>query len=1130
MVLLVCALCVTVGSLFLPQGATGQYIFLDANGDSSHTAADRLPLGTTTVDMWLDLERNRDGTPAQCTEWGDVLPNPLDLGGIDVELQTTGGPVAWGNPESPLFETVYVSKSSTSLHLGLYRWTLLPAGKYKIASFWIQVLSGPPVIEFVSWNTQLTTSCNGSWYIPLESESPPPSWRDADGLMPLFEPKLAGPSKVTGDSLLQFDITASASDGDSIIAVWMDASSLPSGQDVTLSTHGTAAHFQWLVSCPLGLSYPVTFHASTLRGRSAALTTVLGLALDRPPVVSAPATHDRRVGSNNVLVTASDPDGDTIMSLHRTLSNGRITTFSLDATNTSGTLGWSSSSADTLDYSILFTASNALVGSATTVVVGDRGPILSVPPAVQVVRDSEMALSVSVMDPNGDPVPTVTADLSALPPGHNATFNPTTRMLKWRPTISTVGSFPVVFRALNRLEGQASTEIQVLTIPPIPAITVRPVRGSRPAEVIVDASGSYDRDGDLVTYAFNLGNNLTTDTRREPYTSHVFSEAGVETISVVVVDNEGAQAVASTTFRVHPPQPYMFLDVNGDSLNTSSDRMGPVGAPTQATVWLRTDTSKGGDAAECSVGNGLLTVNSYEFIVRATGGRVTWSNFVNLQPGMDVSFEEAISDSEYHNGFGGLEALSPGLHRLASLEITAVEGSPRIEIVDAPSFPGVHTTSFGSRCEGLDTDNTLKLGTDWADADGLRIYGSGAHPVVNAPWTVQAYEGIPCSIRVEVLDTDRDPIETVTLDEGALPPGESSSMEFDPVSRTALLHYLPGFTASRVEPYSLTFRAQSGSPSLSGTAVTQLTVLNTNRGPIASAGGPYIGTVNRPVVLTGAPSYDPDGDPLVAAWDFGDGATSAVLSPQHSYTSAGSYRVILTVTDESAADNDTTNATIEDGLSPRLFSTGADSILSLVSGRPSWCLYLEAAAQEFHPSDVDPEQVALWYDGSGAIDSTGIRGGSVVAGSDVDGNEVPELTLCFSREKLRDLFAGFVGEQMAQLSVTGTLRDGRLFSGVMQQLVSGIDFGSQAHVSPNPLNPKGTLVFRVQVPGLHLIRIFDVSGRVVRTFRESVSSMGYKAVPIDATDSSGRQLSSGIYFYKIESPAGHVDGKFTVLK
>lgn len=44
-------------------------------------------------------------------------------------------------------------------------------------------------------------------------------------------------------------------------------------------------------------------------------------------------------------------------------------------------------------------------------------------------------------------------------------------------------------------------------------------------------------------------------------------------------------------------------------------------------------------------------------------------------------------------------------------------------------------------------------------------------------------------------------------------------------------------------------------------------------------------------------STDADGDTLVYVWDFGDGSTSSVKNPVHTYTKAGSYSVILKVTD-----------------------------------------------------------------------------------------------------------------------------------------------------------------------------------------------------------------------------------------
>ncbi|MFW5776244.1 MAG: PKD domain-containing protein [Spirochaetota bacterium] len=61
--------------------------------------------------------------------------------------------------------------------------------------------------------------------------------------------------------------------------------------------------------------------------------------------------------------------------------------------------------------------------------------------------------------------------------------------------------------------------------------------------------------------------------------------------------------------------------------------------------------------------------------------------------------------------------------------------------------------------------------------------------------------------------------------------------------------------------------------------------------------------VGEPVSFDGSGSSDPDGEIVAYAWDFGDGATSTDESPQHTYTTAGSFIVSLTVTD----DDDNTN-------------------------------------------------------------------------------------------------------------------------------------------------------------------------------------------------------------------------------
>lgn len=51
------------------------------------------------------------------------------------------------------------------------------------------------------------------------------------------------------------------------------------------------------------------------------------------------------------------------------------------------------------------------------------------------------------------------------------------------------------------------------------------------------------------------------------------------------------------------------------------------------------------------------------------------------------------------------------------------------------------------------------------------------------------------------------------------------------------------------------------------------------------------------IQFSGDDSYDPEGDALDYLWDFGDGQTSSLKSPQHSWAEAGNYFVSLTVED-----------------------------------------------------------------------------------------------------------------------------------------------------------------------------------------------------------------------------------------
>ena len=129
---------------------------------------------------------------------------------------------------------------------------------------------------------------------------------------------------------------------------------------------------------------------------------------DRPPVVTAPATAS---GAENTLITftvsATDPDGDAITNLTAApLPSGA--TFASSASHTSGTFNWTPLSAQAGSYSVAFTATNSLTGSAiTTIAVSnvDRPPVANAGPDQTGVLGAPLDFDGSgSSDPDGDPL------------------------------------------------------------------------------------------------------------------------------------------------------------------------------------------------------------------------------------------------------------------------------------------------------------------------------------------------------------------------------------------------------------------------------------------------------------------------------------------------------------------------------------------------------------------------------------------------------------------------------------------------------------------------------------------------------------------------------------------------------
>ena len=70
---------------------------------------------------------------------------------------------------------------------------------------------------------------------------------------------------------------------------------------------------------------------------------------------------------------------------------------------------------------------------------------------------------------------------------------------------------------------------------------------------------------------------------------------------------------------------------------------------------------------------------------------------------------------------------------------------------------------------------------------------------------------------------------------------------------------------------------------------------------------------------------------------------------------------------------------------------------------------------------------------------------------------------------------------------------------------------------PNPFNPSTTIRFSLAEPGPATLRIYDLSGRRVRTLLDEHRAAGHHDLEWNGRDDSGRRLASGVYFYRLEA-------------
>ena len=174
---------------------------------------------------------------------------------------------------------------------------------------------------------------------------------------------------------------------------------------------------------------------------------------------------------------------------------------------------------------------------------------------------------------------------------------------------------------------------------------------------------------------------------------------------------------------------YIYLDTNGDGLNTAADRMNPNGMPTTVDVYLNPGQNRDGSPAACNTADGALTlINSYVVSLRYADGAVSFENPVNRMTNFNSPihpFMKGVIDMAM--GYGGttLESHTTAV-RLMTVTALGLRGTPRLDVIwFSPLFNAF--TSFGTECTGNNGENTYTLRDDWFDADGIAAADPSAY-------------------------------------------------------------------------------------------------------------------------------------------------------------------------------------------------------------------------------------------------------------------------------------------------------------------------------------------------------------------------------------------------------------------
>lgn len=515
----------------------------------------------------------------------------------------------------------------------------------------------------------------------------------------------------------------------------------------------------------------------------------------------------------------------------------------------------------------------------------------------------EYLYDVEATDPNAGA--TLTYGLDTAPAGMS--IDAASGLIRWTPAEDQVGDHDVTVRVTDdtALFVLQTYVLSVANTPDAPAITSTPVVSAIYAVVYSYDVDAVDPDvGDTLTYSLlTAPSGMTIDAASGAIEwTPLLTQMGANSVEVQVADADGLTATQSFVIDAVLPELAPVIDstpittategvlygydvdasdLNGDTLTYSLDT---------AAAGMSIDPVSGliqWTPTEAQVGTADVVVR----VTDSTGLFVTQSFSIDvdnvLDPPTITSVPVTTATVEIAYSYD-VEATDSDVGETLTYSLDA---APTGMSIDAASGLVEWTPT-------VDQDGTHGVIVRVADSGGLFV--------------TQSFD-------IVVEQTPNDPPEftstpVTTADVGTLysysatatdPEGDSMTFSLDTApdgmvidSATGLVEWGP--TPAQLGTQAVTIRVTDAN----GLFATQSFTIEVFSPPTAAYS--YSGVLTRleTISFDGSSSTDPDGGAISSyEWDFGDGTSDSGASVTHAFSSAGSFVVTLTVTDDEGASS-----------------------------------------------------------------------------------------------------------------------------------------------------------------------------------------------------------------------------------